>query len=92
MLNQNLHLVNTDLFRFFPQIIRYLAAPVIHFFLLTPEEGAQTTLHCTLDPLIENGAYYSKYQPKQPTVQPNDPNTELLWDYTEKLLDIHLKI
>jgi retinol dehydrogenase-12 len=57
--------VDTEIWRALPNWARPLLK--LRGFL-TPEEGAQTTLHCALQaPQQESGLYYSDSKPKQPS-------------------------
>lgn len=59
-------------------------------FIKTPWEGCQTTIHCAIDPSVENhsGAYYSDCQLKHTTKKAMDPTlAEDLWIKTEQLID-----
>ena len=47
--------------------VRNALAPVEGFFLLTPEEGAQTQIHCATHPQLAGGLYYDKCRPAQPS-------------------------
>jgi hypothetical protein len=49
--------------------------------MLTPEEGAMTTLHCILNaPQRETGLYYANCRPTLPsTMALNDEEAEKLW-------------
>jgi retinol dehydrogenase-12 len=57
--------VDTEIWRALP----HWARPLLKLRgFLTPEEGAQTTLHCALQaPQQESGLYYSDSKPKQPS-------------------------
>ena len=64
--------------------MRNALAPVEGFFLLTPEEGAQTQIHCATQPRLAGGLYYDKCRPGQPSAEALDQGVAArLWDDTE---------
>jgi NAD(P)-dependent dehydrogenase (short-subunit alcohol dehydrogenase family) len=66
--------------------LRALAAPVERRVLLTPEQGAQTTLHCVTDPEARHG-YYRDCAPVEPSVDALDVVAgQRLWDQTDAWL------
>ena len=70
--------VKTGIWRYAPVWFR----PVLGLrSMLTPEEGAMTTLHCILDaPQRETGLYYANCRPTLPsTMALNDAEAEKLW-------------
>ena len=70
--------VKTGIWRYAPVWCR----PVLGLrSMLTPEDGAMTTLHCILDaPQRETGLYYANCRPTLPsTVALNDAEAEKLW-------------
>ncbi|XP_052790512.1 retinol dehydrogenase 13-like [Mya arenaria] len=57
----------------------------------TPEEGAQTTLHCALEPEVEqqSGKYFSDCAVKEPSRQAQDDvMASKLWTLSEKLVGL----
>jgi NAD(P)-dependent dehydrogenase (short-subunit alcohol dehydrogenase family) len=67
--------------------IRALAAPIERRVLLTPEQGAQTTLHCVADPEARHG-YFRGCAPTEPAVDALDVVAGgRLWDHTEAWLE-----
>jgi NAD(P)-dependent dehydrogenase (short-subunit alcohol dehydrogenase family) len=67
--------------------IRALAAPIERRVLLTPEQGAQTTLHCVADPEARHG-YFRGCAPAEPAVDALDVvAARRLWDLTEAWLE-----
>ena len=52
--------------------LRRAMSPVEALFLLTPEEGAQTQIHCATQPGLAGGRYYEKCQPVAPSPQVQD--------------------
>lgn len=63
--------------------IRRAMAPIERFFLLTPEEGAQTQIHCATAPKLEGGHYYLKCRPAESSPASRDGATaQRLWDST----------
>ncbi len=63
--------VATEIWRELPWGLRHLAK----LFMITPEEGARTTLHCATAPVteLENGAYYDSCKPVRPNRAACDP-------------------
>lgn len=71
--------VASDVWRSVPWPVRSL----IKLFMITNEEGAQTTLHCALSAEAEgeSGLYYEKSRPKKPSRLARDPELpKQLWD------------
>lgn len=63
--------------------IRRMMAPIERFFLLTPEEGAQTQLHCATAPRLESGRYYVKCRAAEASPASQDATVaQKLWDDT----------
>ncbi|CAH1738342.1 unnamed protein product [Aphis gossypii] len=79
-------IVNTELPRtvdqvFFPGMW-LLGRIVLYPFVKTPEQGAQTTLHCSIDEKAgeETGLYYSDCKAKEPSAIAKDPElAKKLW-------------
>lgn len=68
--------------------IRRTMAPVERFFLLTPEEGAQTQIHCATAPRLEGGHYYVKCLPAEPSAASKDSAVaQRLWDQTTRWVE-----
>jgi NAD(P)-dependent dehydrogenase (short-subunit alcohol dehydrogenase family) len=66
--------------------LRALAAPLERRALLTPEQGAQTTLHCVADPDVTHG-YFRGCAPEEPSTEALDVvASRRLWDETEAWL------
>ncbi|MGH8506484.1 MAG: SDR family NAD(P)-dependent oxidoreductase [Stenotrophobium sp.] len=64
--------------------IRNFFAPVEAFFLLTPEEGAQTQLHCATSPDAHGGRYYRECQPAPASADSADTQVSArLWEQTQ---------
>ncbi len=64
--------------------VRDALAPVEGFFLLTPEEGAQTQIHCATRPQLTGGLYYEKCRMAWPSKEAQDRQAAArLWDETE---------
>ena len=63
--------VATDIWRELPWGIRHLAK----IFMVSPEEGARTTLHCATEPeaSLASGAYYDSCKPVRPSRAADDP-------------------
>ena len=63
--------VATDIWRELPWGLRHLAK----LFMISPEEGARTTLHCATAPeaSLESGAYYDSCKPVRPSRAADDP-------------------
>ena len=68
--------------------VRRTFAPVEAFFLLTPDEGAQTQIHCATRPGLAGGLYYRDCQVAQASVDADDRAVAArLWDETQAWLD-----
>ncbi len=63
--------VATDIWRELPWGLRHLAK----IFMISPEEGARTPLHCATAPeaFLESGAYYDSCKPVRPSRAADDP-------------------
>jgi dehydrogenase/reductase SDR family protein 13 len=63
--------VATDIWRELPWGLRHLAK----LFMISPEEGARTTLHCATapEPSLTSGAYYDSCKPVRPSRAADDP-------------------
>lgn len=68
--------------------VRRAFAPVEAFFLLTPDEGAQTQILCATRPGLAGGLYYRDCQPAQASADAADGAVAMrLWDETQAWLD-----
>ena len=57
------------------------------FFLLTPEEGAQTQLHCATAPALAGGRYFNSCAPEAPSAESADAAVAArLWEQTQQWL------
>ena len=66
--------------------LRALAAPLERRVLMTPEQGAQTTLHCVSDPEVRRG-YFRSCVEAEPSAEAGDVVVaRQLWDRTEQWL------
>jgi NAD(P)-dependent dehydrogenase (short-subunit alcohol dehydrogenase family) len=66
------------------ETVRNALAPIEAFFLMTPEEGAQTQIHCATRAGLRGGLYYRDCQPATPSVDSGDAQTSArLWNETE---------
>lgn len=65
-----------------------IMAPIERFFLMTPEEGAQTQILCATAPDLKSGKYYRNCKPAQASPDTQDSDiAERLWDETVNWLD-----
>jgi NAD(P)-dependent dehydrogenase (short-subunit alcohol dehydrogenase family) len=65
------------------QTLRNAMAPMERFALLTPEEGAQTTLHCATNSQATGGQYYQQCRSREPSVDCRDSFVSArLWNET----------
>jgi NAD(P)-dependent dehydrogenase (short-subunit alcohol dehydrogenase family) len=61
--------------------VRGWLAPVERWFLLTPAEGAVTSLHCATQPGLEGGRYYTAAKPARASLEADDAAAAAhLWD------------
>lgn len=82
--------VGTELIRDRNSLIMALRTPV-NMFLMTPEQGAQTTIYCATEEGIEHlsGRYFSRCSVSQTYRQVEDHSmAERLWQVSERLLSI----
>jgi retinol dehydrogenase-12 len=81
--------VKTELARHVPA---FLAVPIQFlsgFFMKSPYEGAQTTLHCALSPDVQGGEYFSDCKAVTPSKHATDSAAaSKLWDVSEKLVGL----
>lgn len=65
------------------QALRNALAPIERFFLLTPEEGAQTSLHCATQPGLVGGRYFQQCRERAASDESKDLAVAArLWDET----------
>lgn len=65
------------------EAMRNAMAPIEAWFLLTPEEGAQTQIHCATQPRLAGGVYYRKCKPARASAYADDASIGArLWDDT----------
>ena len=69
--------------------LRRALSPVEAFFLKTPEEGAQTQIHCATSPRLPGGIYYEECQPAEPSQDAADEEVAArLWAETESWVGV----
>lgn len=67
------------------EAVRRTMAPIERFFLLTPEEGAQTQIHCATEPRLSGGLYYQKCRVHPSSAESQDAVVSArLWDTTSE--------
>jgi retinol dehydrogenase 12 len=82
IISTSLHpgVIASDVWRQVPWPIR----PIMKLFMLTNEQGAQTTLHCATANGITDGAYYDKCQEKRPSdLALDEALADELWNKSE---------
>ncbi len=68
----------------FVEKVRNALSPVEAFFLKTPEEGAQTQIHCATRLRLRGGLYYEECRPAEPSKDAEDARVAArLWAETE---------
>jgi NAD(P)-dependent dehydrogenase (short-subunit alcohol dehydrogenase family) len=68
--------------------VRSAMSPVEAFFLKTPEEGAQTQIHCTTSPALPGGLYYQECAAVEPCKDAADTEVAArLWDETRSWVE-----
>lgn len=68
--------------------IRRALSPIERFFLMTPEEGAQTQVHCATAPRLEGGHYFTQCRIAESSPASRDSAAALrLWDNTSAWLE-----
>ncbi len=76
----------------FKDIINAVLSPIFTFLLKTSKDGAQTSLTCAVDPLLnsETGKYYSDCKEKEPAPQAKDDiAAKKLWEISEKIVGLN---
>jgi len=64
--------------------VRKALTPIEAFFLKTPEEGAQTQIHCATDPRMRGGPYYVECNAVKPSADAQDARVAArLWTETK---------
>jgi NAD(P)-dependent dehydrogenase (short-subunit alcohol dehydrogenase family) len=64
--------------------LRTALAPIEAFFLKSPDEGAQTSIHCATHPGLEGGRYFENCAPCDPGEDAQDAEVAArLWKETE---------
>jgi len=73
--------VASDIWRRVPWPVR----PLIKLRMLTPEQGAQTTLYCATSPEVadETGQYYDRQRRREPGPAATPELAATLWDHSE---------
>ncbi|WP_189067402.1 SDR family oxidoreductase [Deinococcus radiotolerans] len=67
------------------------AYQLVDRFAITPEQGAQTTLHLAADPVSVSGRYFSNSRETTPAPQAQDDGTAYrLWTLSEAAVNAHL--
>ena len=62
--------------------VRKIMAPVEAYFLLTPEEGAQTSLYCATEAGLKGGRYFQNCQPRDSSPDSLDAAVSAeIWDH-----------
>lgn len=70
------------------EAIRRACAPVEKFFLLTPEEGAQTSVHCATSPAAPGGRYFRNGAVARASAQSDDHAVaQRIWTEAERWVD-----
>jgi retinol dehydrogenase 12 len=72
-------------------VFKFLLKPFLWWFSKTTQQGAQTTIHCSLCPRLvnENGKYYEECKEKKITVTTvNDEDAKRLWELSEKMCNL----
>ncbi len=75
----------------FKNFVKTILFPVFVYFLKSPKDGAQTTIYCAIDPILNNksGKYYADCAESQPTKYAQDDiMAKKLWDLSEKIVGI----
>ncbi|KAF5281075.1 hypothetical protein FQR65_LT14871 [Abscondita terminalis] len=71
--------------------LRWTFSVLFKSFMKTPEQGAQTTIHCAIDENAgkETGLYYSECKVQEPISRANNvEDAEKLWEMSAKLVDL----
>lgn len=81
--------VRTGIFRDAPALLRGVLSTIGRLFLLSPEQGARTSLYLasSSDVAGHSGGYYIRCKPAQPSAAAlDDGAAERLWEASEKLV------
>ena len=75
-------------------ILRFIFYPLMWYFMRTPNQGAQTTIYCAIEPSLESktGGFYRDC--KEALLLPharNEADAQRLWDLSETLVAKWLK-
>lgn len=87
-------LINTEAFRHLNdrlRIFKPFSKIISYFFFKTPDAGAQTTLHCALEPNLEekSGEYFNNCKISKPNRLAHDRDlANWLWDESAKLVKL----
>ncbi|KAK7882709.1 hypothetical protein WMY93_028883 [Mugilogobius chulae] len=80
--------ISIDFDRNMSRLLVMVLSPIFWFFLKTPEQGAQTTLHCALQPGLEplSGRYFSNCTARNLYAKARDDATaKKLWELSERM-------
>lgn len=64
---------------------------IVSYFIKTPEQGAQTSIHCCVDENAgkETGLYYAECKVKEPLIHAkNEEDAKRLWEVSCKLVGL----
>jgi hypothetical protein len=81
--------VKTHLFHGSAPFVKLLVATVGRFFMISPEEGAKTSLYLATSPEVagKSGAYYNHGAPARPSAAAmRDADAERLWEISASLV------
>ncbi|KAF5281073.1 hypothetical protein FQR65_LT14869 [Abscondita terminalis] len=71
--------------------VRWTLSFILRTFMKTPEQGAQTTIHCAVDETAgkETGLYYSECQVQEPVSKANSvEDAQKLWELSMKFVNL----
>jgi NAD(P)-dependent dehydrogenase (short-subunit alcohol dehydrogenase family) len=83
--------VNTHLFNNSSALVRVAAATLGKWFLISPQEGAKTSVYLASSPEVagKTGGYYRRCKPASPSrAAQNDADAHRLWEISARLVDL----
>ena len=88
-------MINTELGRHLTGPFFACVFGLANLLIKTPFHGAQTTLYCALEPMLENesGNYYSDCKKKTPSRKAqNEDDQKRLWDMSEEIVGLKVPL
>jgi NAD(P)-dependent dehydrogenase (short-subunit alcohol dehydrogenase family) len=83
--------ITSNLFQSGPPLVKLAVATVGRLFMISPEEGAKTSVYLATSPQVaaRSGGYYSRCRLTRPSAAAvSDGDAERLWEISARLVDI----